>query len=778
MSHDELEKVAGLMPDVPRQGGYGPATTDKWYQKAYTHPAAGWGATVSVGKILTGERQVIRGTKAMFTINHPDKGFDCPGCAWPDAKHFLPLDVCENGVKHSTWEMTDDRATPEFFAEHTVTELAEWTDFALEDVGRLTHPMSYDPGTDTYVPVPWEEAFAIIGDELNALGDPNRAAFYTSGRLSNEASFLYQLMAREFGTNNLPDCSNMCHEASGRALRASLATGKGTTDVDDWEVADTLFIMGVNAATNAPRMLTLLTEAYARGAQIVHINPLIEAGARKAIVPHDLVDMALNKSTPTSTMNLQVRPGGDFALMRGIAKVVFEEAEHDPKAIDREFLDAHTEGWESYRDIVRATPWADIVTQSGLTESEIRGAAVIYLASEATIISWCLGLSQHEFGVSAIREIVNVLLLRGNIGRPGAGPAPVRGHSNVQGNRTCGIDHRPTEEFLTKLDAVCGITSPREHGLTTVTTMKALHDGDVKVFIGMGGNFVRAVPDPAYTAEGMAQCSLTVHVSTKLNRSHLTHGAKALILPCLARTERDETGYGLQRQSCEDAMSNVQLSLGKRRPASDQLLSEPAILAGIARATMPDSATPWERYAVDYDAIRDVMAKVLPGFEGFNTVVRGKYGFRIPQPARERDFRTPSGRAEFCLADLPNVVPDDDQTIVLQTIRSHDQWNTTIYTNDDRYRGVKNIREIVFMHADDMAERGIPWGGAIDLVSTSKDGSQRTARGFRAVSYDLPRGSAAGYMPELNVLIGPKDYSELSDQPLMKSIQVRITASR
>ncbi|WP_336633503.1 MULTISPECIES: FdhF/YdeP family oxidoreductase [unclassified Microbacterium] len=766
----------GLMADVPRQGGYGPDTTGPWSSRgAYRHPAAGWGAALSVGEVLLREREPVAGTRAMFTMNHPGRGFDCPGCAWPDDRG-VALDICENGIKHVTWEMTRDRVDRAFFAEHSVAELSRWTDHALERAGRLTEPMVYDPETDHYVPIAWDDAFALLGETLRGLDTPDQAAFYTSGRLSNEASFLYQLFARELGTNNLPDCSNMCHEASGRALTASIATGKGTASLEDWAAADALFILGVNAASNAPRMLTTLAEAVDRGAQVIHVNPLIEVAETRTIVPHEILDMARFKATATSTGNLQVRPGGDLALIRGMAKVVFEAAATDPSVLDRAFLDAYTTGLDAYRALVADTPWADLVEQSGLSEADIRGAAEVYLASERTVISWCLGVSQHEHGVDTVREIVNLLLLRGNIGRLGAGPSPVRGHSNVQGNRTCGINHHPTEDWLARLDEVCGIRSPRAQGLDTVHTVAAMHTGDVRVFVGMGGNFVLAAPDTPFTAAGLSGCELTVQVSTKLNRSHIVHGRQALILPCLARSETDLQQAGRQSISMEDAMSSVQLSLGARRPASPHLRSEPAIIAGIAMAALPDSVTPWREYVEDYDRIRDVMARVLPGFEGYNTLVRQEYGFRIPQPARERDFRTPSGRAEFSHAPLPNVIPEHADVLVLQTMRSHDQWNTTIYSNDDRYRGVRNIRELVFMNAKDMRVRGIDEGAFVDIVATStKDGSTRSVRRFRALEYNIPRGSAAGYMPELNVLIGPNDFSAQSDQPLMKSLQVRIT---
>ena len=767
----------GLMPEEPRQGGYGPVAKGEPSQHPYHHPAAAWGAATSVMKVLIREKELLAGSKAMFSMNHPIKGFDCPGCAWPDDNKGLKLDICENGIKHVTWEMTHKRVGREFFAAHTVSELADWTDFDLENQGRLTEPMVYDPETDHYVPITWQEAFALVGDELRGLDSPDEATYYTSGRLSNEATFLYQLMARELGTNNLPDCSNMCHEASGRALKASIGTGKGTADLEDWETCDALFILGVNAASNAPRMLTALSEAVKRGAEVVHINPLIEAGATRTIVPHDIVDMATFKTRPTSTLNLQVRPGGDLALIRAMAKATLEAAEQDPSVLDAGFLESLTEGFDEYRELLARTSWAELALQAGLSEADLRKAADIYLKSERSIISWCLGVTQHEHGVDTAREIVNLLLLKGNIGREGTGPSPVRGHSNVQGNRTCGIDHRPSDEFLDRLAEVCGITPPRHHGLDTVRTIQGMLDGTVKVFVGMGGNFVLAAPDTARTAEGLRQCELTVQVSTKLNRSHLVHGRKALILPCLGRTERDQQATGLQGVTVEDAMSMVHLSIGRKQPASTHLLSEPAIIAGMARAALPDSATPWEWYVEDYDRIRDVMAKALPGFEGFNELIQQPLGFRIPQPARERVFLTPSGRAEFSLAPLPDVIPEAEDMLVLQTMRSHDQWNTTIYSNDDRYRGVKNLRELVFLNEEDMRARGIEEGSLVDIVATSKDGSERSVRQYRALRYDLPRGSAAGYMPEMNVLIGLADYSTQSDQPLMKNVKVRVAPS-
>jgi len=724
--------------------------------------------------VLAKTREPVDGTRAIFKMNHENGGFDCPGCAWPDDRKGLRLDICENGIKHVTWEMTPKRVRRRFFEEHTVTELSGWSDFALEDAGRLTEPMVYDPPSDKYLPISWQNAFEMVGSALRNLDSPDQASFYTSGRLSNEGTFLYQLWAREFGTNNLPDCSNMCHEASGRALNAALGTVKGTVDLDDWGEADALFLLGANAASNAPRMLTWLVNAAKRGAQIVHINPMIEAAARKAIIPHQLLAMGTFHATRTGTLNVQPRIGGDLALLRGVAKAVFEEAETDPKAIDEGFVDNYTHGFEDYRRVCAEATWAQLELQSGVDEAKIRELADAYMRADRAIIGWCLGITQQEHGVDTVREIVNLLLLRGNIGKEGAGPCPIRGHSNVQGNRTCGVDSHPGEQLLSRLAEVCGIDPPRAWGLDTVGTIEAMHRGDVKVFVSVGGNFALATPDTPYTFEALRRCELTVHVGTKLNRSHLVHGARALILPCLVRTEKDHQRGGLQATSVEDSMSMVHLSRGMRRPASRSLLSEPAIIAGMAMATLPRSATPWRDYVDDYDRIRETMAHVLDGFEDFNRRVRRPLGFRIRQPARERVFLTESGRAEFSTAPIPNVIPEAGR-LTLGTVRSHDQWNTTIYSDDDRYRGVENLRTLVLMNRDDMRDRGLADTDLVDITSIAKDGSRRSVYGYRAFAYDLPPGSAIGYMPELNVLCALTDFSPQSGQPLTKHLTVEIT---
>jgi molybdopterin-dependent oxidoreductase alpha subunit len=758
--------------------GRGPTPSDDYSRHEYHHPAAGWGAARSVGRVLERAGEPVEGFRALFVMNHEDGGFDCPGCAWPDDPSGLKLDLCENGVKHVTWELAPATADRDFFAEHTVGELEGWSDYALEDVGRLAEPLSYSAATDKYEPISWDEAFALVGDTLRALESPDQAAFYTSGRLSNEATFLYQLWVREFGTNNLPDCSNMCHEASGRALTAAIGTGKGTVDLEDWEQADAIWLFGDNAATNAPRMLTWLAEADRRGAQLVHVNPLIEAASRRTIVPHEFVDMATFHTTALGTTNAQVRIGGDMALMRGVAKAVLEASEQDPSMLDKEFIEQHTEGFDDYRTLVESTPWQEIVDGSGIAEPEIRRLADSYVASKRVIFAWCLGITQHEHGVATVRELVNVLLLRGNIGREGAGPCPVRGHSNVQGNRTCGINHRPDAAFLDRLAEVCGIEPPREPGLSVVPAIEAMHGGNVKVLVALGGNFALAAPDLPYTAKALRNCELTVQMSTKLNRSHLVHGKRALILPCLARTDKDRQASGEQGVTVEDSMSMVHISYGMKEPGSPHQRSECAILAGMAQATLPASKTPWQEYADDYDRIRDTMAQVLDGFEDLNRRVRAPHGFRIAQPARERVFETSSGHAEFSAAPLPDDTDPGEGRLLLATIRSHDQFNTSIYSNDDRYRGLKGLRTVVFMNEDDMGARDLAEFDLVDITSCSRDGSRRTAYGYRAVRYEIPSGCAAGYMPELNALCGIADMSSESEQPVTKHLVVEIAPAR
>lgn len=772
---DTPDELRGQGTPHQPAAGCGPGTGLASHQD-YHHPSAGWGAARSVTTVFRRQHELHEAPRILLRMNHENGGFDCPGCAWPDDRKGLRLDICENGIKHSTWEMTDRRVDGDFFAAHSVRELSTWSDFALEDAGRLTEPVIYDLGTDHYVPITWDDAFDRIGQCLRSLDSPDRAAFYTSGRLGNEASFLSQWFVREFGTNNFPDCSNMCHEASGVALHASLGTAKGTVALSDWDDADAIFLFGVNAASNAPRMLTSLAKASRRGAQLVHINPLVEAAATRTIVPHEVVSMMTMRSTPTSSMNVQPRIGGDLALVRGMAKALFEAAHHDPAALDQAFLERFTDGVDRYRQVCEATPWDEIVRQSGVSEARIRELSDLYRASRASIFAWCLGVTQQRHGVDTIRELVNLLLLRGNIGRPGAGPCPIRGHSNVQGNRTCGIDHHPSPQFLERVGAACGITPPQHPGRDVVATLAAMQSGDISVFVAMGGNFALAAPDTAATFRALRNCEMTVQVSTKLNRSHLVHGRQALILPCRSRTERDEQATGTQSITVEDSMSMVHLSVGLKKPASPHLRSEPAIIAGMAKATLQNSSTPWDELVGDYDRIRDRMAQALEGFENVNERVRHPLGFRVHQPARERVFLTGSGRAEFSHADLPDVVTKGGR-LLLSTMRSHDQFNTTIYSDDDRYRGVRNLRTALFMNVDDMAARGIADMDRIDITAIAADGSHRTAYGYRAVVYDIPRGCVAGYMPELNVLCAINDFSADSRQPLMKHVEVDVVSS-
>jgi molybdopterin-dependent oxidoreductase alpha subunit len=603
-SSGACERMLGSVPGVPALGR-GPARDGGFSRHDYDHAAAGWGAARSVGHVLEKADTPVRRVQALFVMNREDSGFDCPGCAWPDDPAGLHLDICENGVKHATWELTRKQVGRDFFAAHTVTELAGWSDYDLEEAGRLGEPMRYDAAGDRYVPVSWEDAFELVGSTLRGLNSPHQAAFYTSGRLSNEATFRYQLWVREFGTNILPDCSNMCDEASGRALTDALGTGKGTVDLTDWEQADAIWLMGDNAATSAPRMLTWLAEADRRSAALVHINPLIEAASRRTIVPHEMADMATFRTTKVGTMNVQVRIGGDMALTRRVVKAVFEASATDPGVLEGDFSQAYTHGLEDYRALCEATPWSERVQASGMDEQAMRKLADSYLNSGRVIIAWCLGITQHEHGVSIVREIVNVLLLRGNIGREGAGPCPVREHSNVQGNRTCGINHRPDTQFPDRLADVCHIDPPGEQGLDVVEVIKAMHDGTVKVFVSLGGNLALAAPDTPYTFAALRNCDLTVQVATKLNRSHIVHGKLALILPCLARTDKDRQASGEQGVSVEDAMSMVHISYGMREPNSPHLRSECAILAGMAQATPPSSNTRWQPYVGDFDRIRD-----------------------------------------------------------------------------------------------------------------------------------------------------------------------------
>jgi len=751
---------------------------------AYHHPAGGWGALKAVSEHLIEQHIAIKGAATLSCMNQP-AGFDCPGCAWPDPKHTSSFEFCENGAKAVAWEATSKRCTPEFFAAHTVTELAGWSDYQLEMVGRLTHPMAYDAASDHYVPVSWDDAFATIGAHLNALPDPDMAEFYTSGRTSNEAAFLYQLFVREYGTNNFPDCSNMCHEATSVGLPQSIGVGKGTVLLEDFDKADCIFIFGQNPGTNSPRMMTNLRDASRRGAAIISFNPFRERALERFQHPQSPVEMATLTSTQISSRLYQVRVGGDAAAIKGIMKVLVEADETartdgQPEILDWAFIREHTLGIEALANDLKATRWDDIERHAGLSRQEIEHAAHVYMKAERAIIVYGMGITQHRRGAQNVQQLANLAMLRGHIGREGAGICPVRGHSNVQGDRTVGITETPGNDFLDRLEQRFGFKPPRKHGHNVVKALEAMIRGEVKIFVAMGGNFAAAIPDLPRTREALGNLDLTVHVSTKLNRSHLIHGRDALILPCLGRTEVDIQARGPQSITVEDSMSMVHASAGRNRPASEHLLSEPAIVAGMARATLGDrSVVDWERFISNYDHVRDAIEDVLPIFQSYNERIRLPGGFHLVSTARERIWATPSGKAHFLLYDgLGEDAREDDLEVLwLSTIRSHDQYNTTIYSNSDRYRGVYGQRDVVFINQSELDKRGLMDGDRVDLVTLSSDGIERRVRNFRAVGYSFPDGCCAAYYPEANPLVPLYAYDPVSFTPSSKGIPIRIERS-
>jgi formate dehydrogenase major subunit len=740
--------------------------------------AGGLPAVVSSARHLLAQMGPVRATRTMLRINQPD-GFDCPGCAWPEAAGRSHVEFCENGAKAVAEEATQRRITAAFFAEHPVSELAQRSDHWLGQQGRLTEPVVKRAGSDRYEPIGWDEALDLVAGELAALGSPDRAAFYTSGRTSNEAAFLYQLLVRAYGTNNLPDCSNMCHESSGVALGETIGIGKGTVTLDDVERTDLLFVVGQNPGTNHPRMLTSLEAAKRRGARVVAVNPLPEAGLLSFKNPQRPRGV-VGRGTGLADVFLQVRVGGDLALFQALGRRLLEEEARRPgQVLDHAFIDEHTTGFEAYRRHVLAAPWDELVSASGLTSEAIDAAVAEVLGAERIIVCWAMGLTQHRHAVPTIREVVNFLLLRGNIGRQGAGACPVRGHSNVQGDRTMGIYEKPSAAFLDALGAEFGFEPPRRHGHDTVEAIRAMAAGDVEVFVAMGGNFVAAAPDTAATAAALRRCRLTVQVSTKLNRSHVECGEVALILPCLGRTEVDDRAGHAQVVSVEDSMGVVHASRGRLRPASDQLRSEVAVVCGLGRRLVPDAAD-WDAFEADHDVVRDRIEAVVPGFERYNERLRDGAGFTLPNPPRdERRFPTASGRAVFtCNERWAPEVPDGH--LLLQTLRSHDQFNTTIYGLDDRYRGISQGRRVVFTHPDDLAALGLADGQVVDVVGVpdavapGADGAPaRRAPAFRLVAYPVARGTCAAYFPEANVLVPLGSVAEGSGTPTSKSVVVR-----
>ncbi|MFF9006134.1 FdhF/YdeP family oxidoreductase [Streptomyces goshikiensis] len=731
------------------------------------HAAAGLHAIGHTLRIAQQQMGLARTARTLLKVNQKD-GFDCPGCAWPEGDKRHTAEFCENGAKAVAEEATLRRVTPEFFAEHPLADLAGRSGYWLGQQGRITEPMYLPEGADRYEAVSWERAFEIIAEELTALASPDKALFYTSGRTSNEAAFLFQLFAREFGTNNLPDCSNMCHESSGSALNETIGIGKGSVSLEDLHQADLIIVAGQNPGTNHPRMLSALEKAKTAGAKIISVNPLPEAGMERFKNPQTPLGML--KGTALNDLFLQIRIGGDQALFRLLNKLVIATE----GATDQAFIREHTHGYEDLVTAAKDTDWDETLTATGLTRPDIERALAMVLASKRTIVCWAMGLTQHKHSVATIREVVNLLLLRGNIGRPGAGVCPVRGHSNVQGDRTMGIFERPAPAFLDALDKEFGITSPRGHGYDVVRSIEALRDGKAKVLFAMGGNFVGATPDTTVTEAAIRRASLTVHVSTKLNRSHAVTGRRALILPTLGRTDKDFQAAGKQFVTVEDSMGMVHASRGNLAPASPHLLSEPAIVARMARAVLgAGSATPWEEFERDYATIRDRISRVVPGFEDFNARAARPEGFRLPHaPRDERRFPTKTGKANFTGApvEYPRVPAG---RLLLQTLRSHDQYNTTIYGLDDRYRGITGGRRVVMVNPEDAAELGLADGSYTDLVSEWRDGVERRAPGFRVVHYPTARGCAAAYYPETNVLVPLDSTADTSNTPASKSVVVR-----
>ncbi|WP_030924321.1 FdhF/YdeP family oxidoreductase [Streptosporangium amethystogenes] len=736
-------------------------------------PPKEWAAGIPgvTRSLLTANAQMGVG-RTLLTLAgvNQKEGFDCPGCAWPEGEHRSPFEFCENGAKAVAEEATVRRVTRDFFARHTVDDLAGHTEYWLGQQGRLTEPMHKPEGSDHYVPVSWDDAFSLIARELRALDSPDEALFYTSGRTSNEAAFAYQLLVRRFGTNNLPDCSNMCHESSGSALNETLGIGKGTVSLEDLYRADLILVVGQNPGTNHPRMLSALERAKREGARIVAVNPLPEAGLLRFKNPQRPSGL-VGKGTTLSDRFLQIRLNGDLALFKAMSLLLLEAEEAAPgTVIDRDFVETHTHGFDDWAEDLRSLDWTEVEEATGLDRPAIEEAVREVLGAKSVIVCWAMGLTQHKNSVATIREVVNFLLLRGNVGRAGAGVCPVRGHSNVQGDRTMGIYEKPPARFLDALRDEFGFEPPREHGFDTVEAIRALRSEQAKVFIAMGGNFVSATPDTAATEEAMRRARLTVQVSTKLNRSHAVCGREALILPTLGRTERD----GDRFVTVEDSMGMVHASRGRLRPASDDLLSEVEIVCRLAVELFGDDPhVPWQEFAADYDAIRDRVSRVVPGFDDFNVRVRAPGGFALPNaPRDERRFPTATGKANFTVNDL-QVLRVPPGRLLLQTVRSHDQYNTTIYGMDDRYRGVRNGRRVVFVHAGDLVEQGLADGDLVDLVSEWPDGERR-AEAFRVVAYPTARGCCAAYFPETNVLVPLDSVADTSNTPTSKSVVVRL----
>ncbi|MEJ0085184.1 MAG: FdhF/YdeP family oxidoreductase [Pseudomonadota bacterium] len=752
--------------------------------RPYGSAAGGWGALRAVASAVREQMDLVEAPGTLLRMNKPE-GFDCPGCAWPDKKHTSTFQFCENGAKAVTWEATRKRAPPEFFASHTVSSLLARSDYELEDEGRLTHPMAYDSASDTYQAIEWAEAFARIGAILRALPDANMLELYTSGRASNEAAFLYQLFGREFGTNNFPDCSNMCHEATSVGLPKSLGMGKGSVSLEDFDSCELLIAMGHNPGTNHPRMMETLYQMGERGVPIIVFNPLRERALERFTDPQDPVEMGLlgrgkSGSTRIASAYHLVKVGGDAAALKGIMKAVLAlEAEKPGQALDAQFIAEHTRGFEDLVADLDATHWDDIEVLSGLSRAALESVAQAYVASNATIVSYGMGMTQHIRGTANVQQIANLLLLRGNIGKPGAGICPLRGHSNVQGDRSVGITEKPSPPMLERIEAAFGFKPPREHGHDAVRAMEAIIEGRSKALVCLGGNLAVALSDTTRCLRALRGLDLVVHIGTKLNRSHLLVGKQAFLFPCLGRTERDIQAGGAQAITVEDSMSMVHASRGKLPPASPQLLSEPAIIAGIAQAALPSSRVPWALLVADYDRIRAGIEAVFPEFADYNARIRVPGGFRLPLPHAERVWKTASGKAEFLvMAGLMENPAAGADALQLTTLRSHDQYNTTIYGMDDRYRGIFGRRDVLFMNEADLLARGLEHGDVVDVESLVAPGRMLRMTGLTAVAHEIAAGSVATYYPEANVLLPLEHMDPQSGTPGYKCIPVSVRKSQ
>jgi len=739
----------------------------------YDGPAGGWGALKATAIAVRTQMDILTAPPTLLRTNQPD-GFDCPGCAWPDKDHRSTFQFCENGAKAVTWEATSKRVTADFLAANTVTSLLAKSDYELENYGRLTTPLAYDPASDTLKPVSWDEAMQQIGEVLRGL-EPDQVEFYTSGRASNEAAWLFQLFAREYGTNNFPDCSNMCHEATSVGLPQSIGIGKGTVSLDDFDHAELVISIGHNPGTNHPRMMGTLHELSRKNVPIIVFNPLRERALERFADPQNVAEMATYSSTDIASGYYQVRAGGDAAALKGIAKALLESEAQQGGVLDHDFIAEHTHGFEAFCDDLQATRWQEIEQESGLTQEVLESVAAIYAKSNATIITYGMGITQHNKGTENVRLIADLLLMRGNIGKPGAGICPLRGHSNVQGNRTVGITEKPSADFLARLEKEFGFTPPKEHGHDAVKAMQSMIDGSARALLCLGGNFAVALPDSQACFPAMKALDLSVHIGTKLNRSHLLVARQTFILPCLGRTELDIQSSGRQSVTVEDSMSMVHASSGKLKPASPDLRSEPAIVAAMATSTLPDTKVAWNELVADYDRIRDLIEKTVPGFDHYNQRIREPGGFRMPLPPTERHWPTASGKAEFSVfrGVHENINVEGDNILRLITLRSHDQYNTTIYALDDRYRGVFGRRDILFMSDNDLERLGLEHGDVVD-IETALPGSALKMEGITVVAYNIAEGSVGAYYPEANVLV-PLDYNDpQSGTPSYKSVPVRV----